>query len=195
MVAAIRPKSNGSSTTGMKKSVVATRAWSRRSAARPRRRRRSRCRPAGRRTAPAAGMPGEKLAQHRRAPACSRSRRHGRARSAEGWERSWRPISAVVDRFVQSAPSFKTRSGRGLSRPAPAHKAKPSKADRHHRPSRGFGHRASGDRLYDDRTITKSLAVDARANGQDEFTYETSRPLIVWAASRGVILTNEVPPC
>ena len=81
----------------------------------------------------------------------------------------------------------KTRLGRGLSRPAPARKAEPGKADRHHRPGRGFGHRASADRLYDDRTIAKSLAVASRANGQDKSTNETGRPSI-GAASRGVIL-------
>jgi hypothetical protein len=83
----------------------------------------------------------------------------------------------VVKRCVE-----KKRLGRGLSRPAPAHKAEPGKADLHHRPSRGFGHRASGHRLDDDRTIAKSLAVASRANGQDESTRETGWPLTIGAS-------------
>src|SRR3984957_10060984 len=83
----------------------------------------------------------------------------------------------VVKRCVE-----RTRLGRGLSRPAPAHKAEPGKADRHHRPSRGFGRRACCDRLYDDRTIAKSLTVASRANGQDESTYETGWPLTIGAS-------------
>ena len=83
----------------------------------------------------------------------------------------------VVKRCVE-----KTRLGRGLSRPAPARKAEPGKADRHHRPGRGFGHRASADRLYDDRTIAKSLAVASRANSEDKPTHETGWPLTIGAS-------------
>ena len=88
--AAIRPKSVGSSTTGMKKSCGRHQRLGVVQLARPPRRRWSRAPTSRSLNTPGAGMPGKYVAEHRGGRSCTRSRRRGRGRSGGARPQRWR---------------------------------------------------------------------------------------------------------